>query len=158
MNRKQHPMHHRFSAFVITALDVFRLLERASTREAYLLTALACAGARPTEIAGLCWKDVDLHRRVIRLGTGTKMERPRIVPVPLFLADALDRYRAWQGERDGFGNVSAAAESYLFPSRSGGALRPESLALRFRVHAMRTLGRPLTMHQLRRWALGRRLG
>lgn len=156
MNRKQHPMHHRFSASAITASDVFRLLERAATREAYLLTALACAGARPAEIAGLSWKDVGLQRRVIRLGTARKT--PRIIPVPLFLADALGRYRAWQAERDGFGDVSATAVSYLFPSRSGGRLQPESLALRFRVHAMRTLGRPLALHQLRSWALGRRLG
>jgi integrase len=153
MNRKHRPMHPSIRMSAITTPDVFRLLETASTRKAYLLTALACTGARASEIAALRWEDVDLRRRLIRIGDRTC---ERLVPMPIFLADALERYRASQEERSkGPGEDSAAAASFVFQSRSGGALQPHTLAQRFRLHTMRTLGRPLAPHQMRAWALRR---
>lgn len=153
MNGKQNLLHHTIRMSAITMTDVFRLLEAASTRHAYLITALACTGARPAEIAALRWSDVYRGRRVIRLDGSAK--RARLVPMPGFLAQALDRYRACQEE---LGGNAATTASYVFTNRDGGPVEAQTLAMRFRLHAMRTLGRPLALHEMRRWALGRRIG
>jgi site-specific recombinase XerD len=102
----------------LEAEQIRRLRVAAATmplRYRVILDLALYAGPRRSEIAGLSWSDVDFVARRIRfLGKGTV---EGVIPLHEHLAETLWQWRCLQPARD----------EWVFPSPSGGHLKPHSV-------------------------------
>lgn len=105
--------------------EVVALLGAADADREVLAVAVRLAvyaGLRCGEVFGLCWRDLDFERGVLRVrhsyrGAPTKSRRERCIPMAEPLREVL--LRAWQ--------TRGTRSDYVCPSQSGGAIaeRPD---------------------------------
>mgnify|MGYP000142921099 CR=1 FL=1 len=100
--------------------------EALSTRDRALLELFYSSGLRLSEVAQLCWRDLDLADGSVRvLGKGAKT---RIVPVGSKAVEALGQLAAEEGQ---------AAEQPVFGNGRGGPLSPRGIQARVKYWAQR---------------------
>jgi integrase/recombinase XerC len=97
-----------------------------SVRDRAMLELFYSSGLRLSELTGLRWGDLDLTGGGVRvLGKGQKL---RIVPVGRFAVEALRTLAATGG---------AGPDQHVFKGRTGGAISPRAVQLRFKQLALR---------------------
>jgi integrase len=128
----------------LTAAEARLLVQaRCAPRTRALVHTALVTGSRRDELAALRWADIDTEKRCARIH-GRKATN-RTVALTVELVEHL-------GE---LGRAEGAATDHVFVTRNGEPMSPRAIAQTLRLHALRACGRPIALHELRRWALRR---
>jgi integrase len=134
---------------------------------AVCLRVAVVTGARPGEVCGLQWKDIDwtrgelvIRRRVSRTETSpvlidlTKTKKTRTVPLDRATLDVLQAHHDMMQERASAFDVALAADAHIFSnSPTGDAFwQPHLVSRRFRTLLDRNKLPPVTLYSLRHQA------
>jgi integrase len=151
-DRKKPRKHRRALPRTLTAGDVRRIihaLDGATPATRSLVWLALHSGARVSELQRLRWNDIDPCARVIRFRGGKRGSYS--VPLPPGLAAALTEWCA---------DMPAGQPLFEIPSsrpvlteRYGRPLSTDAIIRLFARHATSACGRPVSMHELRRWLL-----
>ena len=124
---------------MLTPEEIARLIKACPAGVQPLVTMLVATGMRYSEVASLCWGEVDIRRGIVRLpGKRTKNGRPRTIPLNGVALDVLREATARRVE----------GCDLVFPNRQGRA-RP-TIIKQFKVACDRAgLDGSLIVHDLR---------
>jgi integrase len=105
-----------------------------------LLHVAVALGLRRGELLGLKWSDIDEEQRTIqvvrtvqRSGGSLRITEPkrrrsrRVLPLPSFALDALDRQKTWQAHERLAAGPAWHDEGWVFPSTIGTAMEPRNV-------------------------------
>jgi integrase/recombinase XerD len=146
-NRRPNPRPER-----LTVAEVDLLLEAAgSTRDRALVQLAVATGARAGELATLCWGDVDLDRRAVRLVESKRARHVRISSLDTRTVAALKALRSEQESHPH--KASEAATDQIFLTRAGKPMSGRVVLGRLARQASRACGRAVSPHHIRTWAL-----
>ena len=111
---------------VLDADEMTRLVEvptdsAIGRRDRAMLELFYSSGLRLSELCALRWNELDLREGLVRV-TG-KGDKTRLVPVGSFARTALEEWRT---------QSTPAADTPVFPGRSGGPISPRAVQLRLR--------------------------